>query len=289
MGYWKNLVTKRTGFKQAEHGFTIIEISVVLAVTGLMIVYALAYVLNKPANARFHTSIGDFQTSVEQIINQTTNGQYINNSNYSCTPGSASHPTISTLSSANQGTNYGCVFLGKIIQFNPNSGTASPTQYIVYPVVGNQYYSGSITDTIAHSYPYLVSNDSQTTTIESGLKVVSVYALNSTGTKISTTAIGVLAGDASGNLLTTSGSDLNSGPEPSSLYFDNKSSFNPGISTSTLSGDVSDTSTSANTDFQYASQVTICIANSTKSASLQIGENGGLNDTLRVWGNTTCS
>ncbi len=293
MAYLINLIIKRTNIKQAERGFTIIEISIVLAVSGFLIIYAINSVFGKPANGRFHTSTSDFQTSMEQIINQTTNGQYTGG-NYTCIPvnGGGAPPNVSS-GSGTQGANSGCIFLGNVIQFNPNvSGKSNTAQYSVYPVAGNQYDGTSPSETIAQAYPIMitVSNTSQTLSVENGLKVVSVYAqTSSTGSHISTTAIGILSGDSVGNLYTSNASgSLNSGSEPSSLYYDSNSpgsqyTTGVGITAGTLNSDVTNLS-----HFAYAAQVTICIANNTQSASLQIGENGGLNDTLRVFKDTTC-
>jgi hypothetical protein len=232
---------------------------------------------------------------MEQIIDQTTNGQYVNNTNSVCTAGPllSAHPTFGSGTST-QGSNSGCVFLGKIVQFNPNiNGSPSPKSYMIFPVVGNQYYNNpnygvTITDTVNDAYPALNLAAAQTSSVESGLKVVSVSALNSSNNPTSTTAIGIIAGDSGGNLTTSSQGYLNSGPVTSSLYYDTNNVFSNSLTQSQLSSDVSETSGPNTTFFQYTPQVTICISNGKKSASLQIGENGGLADTIKYWNTATC-
>ena len=73
-------------------------------------------------------------------------GYYSTQNNFSCIPNSNGPPTINPGSDL-RGASSGCIFIGEVIQFDPNvdvaaAFSASTNQtYMVYPVVGNQFQS----------------------------------------------------------------------------------------------------------------------------------------------------
>ena len=115
-------------------GFTVIEVLIVLAVTGLLFVSAAILIAGRQGRTQFDQAIRDVQSQIQQVINEVTIGYYPNNGLFSCTAG-ASGPVF-TSSAAGQGTNEGCVFLGKVIQFDV-AGT-SPEEFKVYTITGLQ-------------------------------------------------------------------------------------------------------------------------------------------------------
>lgn len=110
-------------------GFTIVETMIVLAVTGLIFLSAVALVSGRTGQAQFTTAIQNVQSQVAQTINEVSNGYYPNNTDFVCNTG-AFGPVIDS-GAAGQGTNQGCIFLGKVLQFNP-----AVTKFTVYTVVG---------------------------------------------------------------------------------------------------------------------------------------------------------
>ena len=123
----------RSGFKSA--GFTIVETMIVLAVTGVLFVVIAASLGGSENKAEFVHAIQDVQAQIQQVINQESDGYYPNLGNFSCT-GSGSSITIMSQQPNNpQGTNPGCVFLGKVIQFAPLDGAAQGG-YMTYTVAG---------------------------------------------------------------------------------------------------------------------------------------------------------
>src|ERR1700722_8015765 len=137
--------------RQTTQGFTIIEVLIVIAIMGFLMAMAIILVSGDTEKADFAVGVNALKQQIEQVINETANGYYHDQqNNFSCTPGSGTAPSITSGSNI-QAQNYGCVFLGKIIQFSPNDKN---NQYLVYPITGNQFdISGLAPTTISASQP----------------------------------------------------------------------------------------------------------------------------------------
>jgi len=122
-------------------GFTIAETMIVLAVTGLLFASTALLVVGRQNKVEFQTAVNDFQQQLQQIINETSSGYFPNGGGFSCNASSVNHVVTFSSAGSAQGTNSGCIFLGKVIQFG--LGTTSPenSQIAVFPVVGAQYYN----------------------------------------------------------------------------------------------------------------------------------------------------
>lgn len=114
-----------------SHGFTIVETMIVLTITGLLFTLFVLGVNTRQSQAKFRQSINAVRTEIDQRINESQSGQYSNASNFTCTK-TPTGPSINS-GSAEQGTNDGCVLLGKVLWFdNPSN----PGGYTVYPIAG---------------------------------------------------------------------------------------------------------------------------------------------------------
>jgi prepilin-type N-terminal cleavage/methylation domain-containing protein len=139
------LEAMRKGFN--TQGFTIIEVMIVLAVTAFLIAAALIYVSGQQQKAQFTQSIHDAQSKVDDIINKVGSGYYATTGNFNCTTGGGVlniNPGTNT-----RGTNTGCIFIGRAIQFGIDDAGSPPnrpkgTGFNVYNLVGLQYLSGNI-------------------------------------------------------------------------------------------------------------------------------------------------
>src|SRR5690242_788053 len=115
-------------------GYTIVEIMIFLAISGLMFVIATSFLSGRQASAEFRQSMEDINANLSQIINDVGNGYYPTNNSFKCTTTGQTLDFSSTATT--QGSNTGCVFMGKIVQFAP-SGTDRAT-YRVYSIAGRQ-------------------------------------------------------------------------------------------------------------------------------------------------------
>lgn len=131
------LVGMKAGFPmrlKRTAGFTIVETMIVMAVTGALFVAIAVTMSGRQNSAEFTHAIQDIQAKIQQTIDQVGQGFY-SNEGFSCTASGGS-VTFSAVppGTDTQGTNSGCVFLGKVIQFHL-SGT-DPEQYQIYTIAG---------------------------------------------------------------------------------------------------------------------------------------------------------
>ncbi len=122
------------------HGFTIIEVMIVLVVTSALAVSAFALVSGQQQKTEFQQAINDIKQQIDQVINNVATGYYVNNGDINCSiiPG---YPVINTANPKDRGANTGCVLLGRAMQFGVNG---DKTAYNVYGIAGLQYQPGSV-------------------------------------------------------------------------------------------------------------------------------------------------
>ncbi len=141
----------RVGMKSS--GFTIIELLVVIASTGILLAIAFAFIGNQVNQTGFQTGTRSFQTQLQTILNQVTSGSYTFPNNVSCsgnTNPATGSPLISIIpTNQGQGSNNGCIFLGKSIYIGNDTispYTTNTAKFTAFSIAGNQcltYLSGS--------------------------------------------------------------------------------------------------------------------------------------------------
>jgi prepilin-type N-terminal cleavage/methylation domain-containing protein len=133
----KKLSEMKRSYVQSRNGFTIVETMIVLAITGILFVSVVTVMSGRQGKAQFQQSINAVKTEIEQIITEVQTGYYPNPRNFNCTIGPSGAPVITGSTSANeQGSNMGCVFMGKTIQFLVTDGGSE--RYAIYPLAGLQ-------------------------------------------------------------------------------------------------------------------------------------------------------
>lgn len=171
----------------ARGGFTIVETMIVLAVTGLLFLVAVLAVSGKQNPTEFHQAVNDIQSQLQQIIGQVSSGDYETSGNLQCIPGT--HPIISSVGSQ-EGSNTGCILLGKVVQFGESG---NPQNYIVYTIAGLRENSatGKLCTDLSCAVPLAIApgsmptnstfpDASATSFLENGLTVVCMRYFNST-------------------------------------------------------------------------------------------------------------
>jgi prepilin-type N-terminal cleavage/methylation domain-containing protein len=272
---------------RGQSGFTIVETLVVLAVTGALFLIAFYAINGKQNETAFQQAINDTQSIIQQSIAQVGQGDYPNTDNFTC---NAAGGVLNILPGANQqGSNTGCVFLGKALQFGVHN--TSPEQYISYTIAGLQNNGGSL----SAASPTAVAPGNSTNNaagfpdasikseLHNGLTVVSMNSVSGGGVK---TPIGAVAFISS--LGSYSGSQLISGSKQIDLVAVKKSAINT----------TSDATVDAINKFLASSTVNpgggvqICFASggTNQSGLMTIGSNGrDLSVSLTIKGNRTCT
>lgn len=173
----------KSAFKDGiNNGFTIVEVLIVLAVSGAILLSAIILVNGRQNKTAFTAAINDVQSQITQTINDVTNGYYPNSNNFVCSNG-----TIS-VGNNGQGTNQGCIFLGRAMQFAVQ-GT-SPQQVEIYTIMGKQLTAGgeeaSSYNASGSKVPVINNNNTNplsaaSYTLENGLTVSKMYYCDSGG------------------------------------------------------------------------------------------------------------
>ncbi len=196
-------------------GYTIVEVMIFLAVSGALLVSAMLLVNGQQQRTEFSQSSRDIEASLRDIMNDVSTGYYVNNGTFSCNA-SPSGPNLTSLATE-QGTNKGCILVGRAVQFSPDGDSYN---YQVYSIAGlRQKLAGTSVvevSSLDDAKPVLIAprttntsvpDDSQVFPVPAGLKTGRVYYDNGSG-EIDTGLVGFITGfgqsDAAGNL--TSGS-----------------------------------------------------------------------------------
>lgn len=117
---------------KAPLGYTIVEVLIVLAVSGMMFVIAANFINGKQQKTAFTQGVNEMASRIQDTIEQVTDGKY-SDIPFNC---SAATPVqITSNSAATQGTNPPCVFVGKFLQFEDNN---VPTSYEVFSLAADR-------------------------------------------------------------------------------------------------------------------------------------------------------
>lgn len=254
-----------------QSGFTIVETMIVLAVTGALFLLAFAAINGKQNITEFQQAINDIQSQIRQTIAQVGSGDYQDTNNFTC-DGTGGTLQIQP-GSGSQGTNTGCIFLGRVLQFGVHN--TNPQQYVTYPIAGLQNNNGSLssaapdaiapgvtTNTISN-YP----NASTINTLHYGLTVASMYSVASNGVKTPIGAVGFISTLGSYN-----GSQLVSGSQQLQLVPVLSSSLN--VSSPSMVDTINTNLTSSTVNPGGGVQICFASATTNQSGLVTIGNAG---------------
>ncbi len=127
-------------------GFTIIEVMIFLAVSGLLFASAMTLIISQNSRTEFIQSTREFESRILDIINDVAVGYYPTNRQIKC---DANLPIGSgiTLSESPvgvpipQGTNSGCTFIGLVVQFAPQGSDGRNIR--AYTIAGQRLKTAS--------------------------------------------------------------------------------------------------------------------------------------------------
>lgn len=274
-------------------GFTIVETLIVLAVTGILFASAAIAINGRQNKTEFATSINNAQQAIQEIINQVST--FVPNSKtFNCTSTGIGHPTIA-VGANGEGTNYGCVFLGKVLQFSPDA--AGNGNYNTFTIAGNQRdASGNEVTKLIDAAPIAVAP----TTADGTLPNITTsatfeYGLNAGWIKYKlpgNTGSAYDGNSASVGFITSfgsySGTYLNSGSQQLSMYIINGS--NPGDSAA-VTADTIDKVVGVSNNFVAVSEVDVCLNSGTtpQHGTIVIGGGQKQLSVSLVIGNGACA
>lgn len=142
------MVGFRSGVKSKtidNNGYTIIEVMIFLAVSAGLLVSVMAAISGQQQKTRFATGVRDFETKIQDIVNDVETGYYPSNGETTCQENGANLEVVQV--PRPQGTNEQCVFLGKAIKFEPSDASANATGFTTTTIAGGRKQASSEEDT----------------------------------------------------------------------------------------------------------------------------------------------
>jgi hypothetical protein len=124
-------------------GYTIVETLIFLAVSGAMFVAAMLFLGGQQAKAEFSQSVHDFESTMQSIANNVSNGYYANvtgtGGKLGCTISGGAIDFTSETGVDAQGSHEGCIYAGQAVLFGPaDHGMSARTGYTLLTIGGKR-------------------------------------------------------------------------------------------------------------------------------------------------------
>ncbi len=241
-------------------GYTIIEVMIVLAVSGLIFLIAVNFINGKQEKTSFTAGVNETASQIQDVIEQVIDGHY-SDIPLSCTyVGGVTQPSPSAAPGNTQGRNLPCVFLGKLIYFSYD--TAASVNYEIFSLAGGRVDSSGNPITTPQAAGPVVINTPDLTVRKTTSQNLAIQKVTVNGGITNSSAIGFLqspAVDASNNL-------ANGTTTIGLYYFQN---LGPG------NLDPIGLIRLHSSWFQPAQNVDICLTDGTQYADITLGSQGG--------------
>jgi prepilin-type N-terminal cleavage/methylation domain-containing protein len=246
-------------------GYTIVEVMIVLAVSGVMFVIAASFINGKQARTAFTASVNQVASTVQNVLEQVTDGQY-SDIPFTCTTGSP--PTFNGAPVSNQGANSPCVFLGKLFYFE--QGTQP--DYDILSLAGNRLNSaGTPAVSFTDTYPTPVHGGSVNLTIQTKIPQ-NLHVANIKVNGATAFDFGFSQGLGSLNTTDATNNTFASGAQAVNLIYTTAPS-GTGLSLPSLLNDLS--AGSAASTYATAKTASICLTDGTRYATIDVGQTNG--------------
>lgn len=173
--------------KPAKAGFTIIEVMIFLAISGLTFLIAASFINGKEAQAEFTQGMNNANATLRNLIDNVGNGNYPFPSNRfincSLVMGVGGY-RLQITPSAHSSIQPGCALIGSL--FVP--GGSNSSSYSVSALAGCQFYSGSSCSstsdtppsTLAEEQPTIVPEMTQQQNWPGGLNISGIWLVSQT-------------------------------------------------------------------------------------------------------------
>ncbi len=130
--------------RAGSSGFTIVEIMIFLAVSGLLFTMALLQMQGNQEKTEFSIGLGTITTELQSDISDVATGNYkIPDPSMNCTESpSGGRAYLKPSGGPGLGANPVCIIIGEAITFIPPTSSNNNYQYSVLPIIGYNYKYG---------------------------------------------------------------------------------------------------------------------------------------------------
>ncbi len=237
-------------------GYTIIEVMIVLAVSGMMLVVAGSFINGKQSKTSFTSGVNELASRIQDTINQVTDGQY-SDIPLDCQLIGGGGISVSLNNTGAQGTNSNCFFLGKIMHFQYDGQN---NQYEVISMAGRRLVGGVPVETIGQATPEPIRDLTITQTVPQNLDVMWVR-FTTGGVTIPNTGLGFIQNIVAG------GEAAQGAQTPPKLH------FAPGMLAQGHGDSPSSYDLSKSINSTPADSAQLCVSDGTRSAYITVGIN----------------
>lgn len=271
-------------------GYTIVEVIIVLAISGMMFLIAANFINGKQEHTAFVQGTNDMVNQLQNIVNDVTDGHYSDIPIY-C-QGTSAAVTFPSGTPPSQGSNQSCVFWGKMMSFY---GAAQPTQYQLFSLAASRSLTGGLpaggTGAVS-AIPGLTING----TIPQSLYIPNtstgkVKVVRATGGTVTSYSIGFTQGLGATTTLSDGSTTYQSGTQDVGLVYDSALSA-PATNYVTPNTENSSGSKVKGTFIRPAKSATICLSDGTRYARIFIGGTSNNSNQLSIsaqqLGTTAC-
>lgn len=255
------------GGKQPR-GYTIIEVMIVLGISGVMFLIASSFVNGKQQQASFKTGVNEMAAQIQDTIESVINGRY-SDVQLKCDATSPGAVKVTDATTTSQGTFAGCTYMGKLLHFYVNDpGAQNPeSTYETLSIAGRRLNSADKPATsLTEAAPGVAGPLTTQESIPEGLFVkknndaIDITLPGAAAPSAKTYVIGFMQSLPSND---NSGGGLMTGAQTVSLYYLNNV---PGPTASTAIGALVTA-----TSLVQAKSASICLSDGTLYAQIIVG------------------
>jgi prepilin-type N-terminal cleavage/methylation domain-containing protein len=189
-----------------QSGYTIVEVLIVLAVTGIIFIASNSLFGGQKSEAAFNQAVNDVVSEIATQGKAVGSNQFYAAQGYSCTGAPTTARATLTAAAGSSGVNTECLSLGKVFE-----ALSTTTNIYIYDVLGNRQYYASGTligpaSSLTESSPTIASIAGKELALQyqlgGGMKIVS--------SKVTTASASGVAAGLVGYYLDFTGSSANS-------------------------------------------------------------------------------
>lgn len=248
-------------------GYTIVEVMIVMAVSGLMFVFAANFINGRQESNSFHVGVNELAQRIQSTIEEVNDGQY-SDIPLNCSVSVTGVPSASVPvgpAPQNQGTNAnGCVFIGKLMHFRVSD---VQTNYEIFSLAGSQRDSaGHLATGYQSANPTVISGLTKSQVVPQSLDVRNVMVYDTSGVKHNYFDVGFVQnfGQVDTSAGVTANSVYQNGAQTLSLVYTNT------VNSNTTSAAAA-ASLVPSTNIIAAQAAYLCVTNDTHYARINIG------------------